>query len=310
MVSPSGLPLVAAVIVNWNGGDLVRECVRSLVASTYPALQLIVVDNGSTDGSPQQIERAFPFVKLVLNGENLGYAEGANRGIHHALRGGASAVLIMNNDLTVDRRAVAELVSILRTQPDVGIVGAKIYRADDPSRLYCVWEELRYNHVLTRARGEYELDRGQYDGIQDVDCVCGAAMMVRREVFQDIGLFDPTYFAYQEQVDFCQRARQRGIRIVFVPRAKVWHHGEFSLRSREALHIKTYLLRRNSVLFMRRHGTWRTWPKFLLWVLASVVVALFTELGRGRPRFFVARIRGFLHGFMNKPVDGKLLFGK
>ncbi len=306
----AGDPLVVAVVVNWNGGNVVEECVRSLVASAYPALQIIVVDNGSTDGSPQRIERLFPDVELVLNGENLGYAEGANRGIRRALARGAGAVLILNNDLTVDRRAVAELVAALNAQPGVGIVGAKIYRADDPSRLYCVWEELRYNHVLTRAHGEYELDRGQYDRLQDVDCVCGAAMMIRREVFRSIGMFDPFYFAYQEQVDFCLRARRRGIRIVFVPRAKVWHHGEFSLRSRHALQVKTYLLRRNSVIFMKKHGTWRTWPRFLVSVLASVVVAFFIELGRGRPEFFAARIRGFWDGFMNKTVDGKGLFGE
>jgi hypothetical protein len=298
---------VAAVVVNWNGGEVVHECLRSLTRSTYPALTLIMVDNGSTDGSPQAVKQQVPSVQVIENHRNLGYAEGANIGIRMALTQGAQFVFLLNNDLTVDIPAIGELASVLHRNPQAGIVGAKIYRQDDPTRLYCVWEEIRYHHVITQSVGEFELDQGQYDHVREIDCACGAAMMVRREVFERVGLFDPSYFAYQEQVDFCERARKRGAKILFVPAAKVRHHGEYSLRSRNALQVKTYLLRRNSVLFMKKHGNWRTWSRFLFFVALTLTATLLTESVRGRFGFFLARLKGFRDGFTGKAIDGDKL---
>jgi len=308
VTKPTDYERVTAIVINWNGGEVVLECIASLTRSAYPVLDVVVVDNGSVDGSPQALRQRFPTVRVIENQKNLGYAEGANVGIRAALRQGAHYVLLLNNDLTVDSRAVGELVSIHRHNPLVGITGAKIYRRDDPTRLYCVWEVIKYHHVITHSVGEFELDRGQYDQVREVDCVCGAAMMMRREVFEQIGLFDPIYFAYHEQVDYCERTRKQGIKIVFVPSAKVWHHGEHSLRSRDSLYLKTYLLRRNSVIFMKKHGDWRKWIKFLSFVTLTLVVTFFGEIFKGRFIFFMARIKGFRDGFMGGTIDSEKLF--
>jgi hypothetical protein len=299
---------VCALVINWNGGSVVLDCLASLTRTAYPDLEIVVVDNASTDGSAEAIGERFPSVHIIRNRSNLGYAGGGNVGIEYALNGGSRYVLILNNDLTLDPQAISELVSALQQNPSWGIAGAKLYRQDDPKKLYCVWEVIKYNHVLTRSVGEHELDHGQYDQVREVDCPCGAAMMIRREVSEHIGVFDPLYFAYQEQVDFCERARKQGLKIGFVPSAKAWHHGEYSLRSRQSLYLKTYLLRRNSVIFMKKHGNALTWIKFLFFVMVSLVVTFFTETFTGHFRFFLARVKGFWDGFSGEPVDPEKLF--
>lgn len=296
-------PKICAVVVNWNGGELVQQCVASLTQHVGPPLEIIVVDNHSGDGSAAALRCRFPFITLIENETNEGFAQGANIGIGRALAQGAEFVYLLNNDLTVEPTAPMEMITVMQQDARIGIAGAKVVRQDDPTRLYCVWEEIRYNHVLTRSVGEWEIDRGQYDSIRDVDCVCGAAMMVRRDVFEQVGLFDPLYFAYHEQVDFCHRARQRGRRIVFVPRAVVRHYGEHSLRSRDALFLKTYLLRRNSVLFMKKHGDWWTWCRFLGWVALSLSGMCVVDLLRNRWVYSRARLQGFWDGFCGRVVD-------
>jgi len=219
-------PLVGIVILNWNRPLDTIACLESLTATTYENRHVIVVDNGSTDGSPQQILAAVPGVELLVNSRNLGFAAGANVGIAQALKLGAKYVLLLNNDTVVAPDFLEPLVAICEGDPYVGIVGPKVYyygtlqifsNGGWPRRALPLVVRL-----VTPLGREDPADLGP-ELPQEVGYIWGQAMLIRREVLEQIGLFDPDFFMYYEDCDFCFRASQAGFRLFYVPRSRIWH---------------------------------------------------------------------------------------
>jgi len=222
--SKSGAFRVAVIVLNWNGKDLTLDCLHSLAAVATPNVDLIVVDNASVDGSVEAIRKAFPGrVTVVENDDNLGFARGNNVGIRYALDRGAEFVLLLNNDTVVDPGLVDHMLRPFDTDPRVGIAGPKIYYYTPHDQIWFAGGEVFLARGTTRHIGIREPDHGQFDEPRDVDYVTGCALMARREVFEKVGMLDPSYVAYYEDTDFCMRARRAGYRVVYLPEGRVWH---------------------------------------------------------------------------------------
>ena len=213
---------VYVIILNWNGRDVLGPCLDSLMRVTDPELEIIVVDNGSTDSSPEIVRQGFPGVELIENDENLLFAAGNNVGIKAALERGAEFILLLNNDTEVDPLFAAEMLRAF-DDPSVGAVGPKIYYHDDPER---IWYGGGGFNRLTGVPFHRGLRRME-DSFEDTPCetgwVTGCALMARREVFGQIGYLDPSYTIYCEDVDLCLRAAAAGWSLRYVPSARLWH---------------------------------------------------------------------------------------
>ncbi len=265
---------VTIVIVNWNGKKDTIECLTSLskLSAVICQLSAIVVDNGSTDDSVQAVRKKFPQAHVIEVGRNLGFAGGNNVGIRRALERGAEFVWLLNNDTIVDKNAVSALVDACK-DPCVGIAGSKIYfapgsefhkeRYQKPEQGKVLWYAgglIDWQNMYASHRGVNEVDKGQYDKTEETLFVTGCSMMVKKEVFEKIGLLDEKFFAYLEDLDFCLRAKQEGYTLLYEPKSKLWHKNAGSSGVGSGLH--QYYMTRNRFLVGMRYASLRT--KFAL----------------------------------------------
>ena len=215
---------LVAVVVNWNGGDETQAALASL-----SGLEVICVDNGSTDGPDTSVAERFPDVELIRTGLNLGFSGGHNVGVRRALDRGADWVLLLNNDAVADAGVPAALADAARARPDAGVLACKVFFSEPNDVLMYAGGSV---HLLLgwwgRQEGFGRRDDGSHDVLRDVDRATGAAMAVSREAMAAAGLLDERLFAYAEDVDWCLRIRAAGFAVVFVPGAKVWHVGSAS----------------------------------------------------------------------------------
>lgn len=218
------LPHVVVVVLNWNGREDTLACLRSLRRCTYPDLGIVVVDNGSDDGSEVAVRAAHPDLELLQTGANLGYAGGNNVGIERALGRGADHVLLLNNDVEVEPDFVEPLVAAIQADPRCGIVGASIAYADAPDRLWAFgggWFDVAtgfMRHVQHEVDPETLGTRGTRHYY-----ITGCAMLVRRAVFDAVGRLDPSYFHLCEDVDLCLRAEAAGFRLTVAGESRLVH---------------------------------------------------------------------------------------
>ncbi|MEL6048022.1 glycosyltransferase family 2 protein [Methanothrix soehngenii] len=211
------MELISVIVLNYNGKGFLNSCLSSLASQTYSDFEVIVVDNGSRDGSPEYIEENYPWVRLAKNDENLGFAGGTNVGIRAAK---GEFVITLNNDSRADSRFIEELIKPM-ADPEVGVCAAKMLFPDGRinsagiciSRSGAAWD-----------RGMFEPDRGQYEFVEEVFGACAGAALYRREMLDEIGLFDEDFFLYLEDVDLAFRARLAGWKCLYVPGARVIHH--------------------------------------------------------------------------------------
>ncbi|MBX7245155.1 MAG: glycosyltransferase family 2 protein [Candidatus Sumerlaeaceae bacterium] len=212
-------PLASVVVITLNGSDVIRNCLDSLLPSDYPNFEVLLVNNGSTDGVEQIVRTEYPSVRIVSLGKNLGYAGGNNEGIK-ASRG--EIVVLLNDDTVLQPTALGEVVRPFVENPQVGIVGCKILYPDGKTIQHAGARIL--SNGASEHIGNHEEDRGQYDEPRDVDYVIGCMMGIRRAVFHDIGLFDDRYFPiYFDEQEFAVRARRKGWRVVYNPKAVLCH---------------------------------------------------------------------------------------
>ncbi|MBN1178458.1 MAG: glycosyltransferase family 2 protein [Anaerolineae bacterium] len=257
-------PRVAVIILNWNGLQDTLDCLGSLGSVDYPEYDVLVVDNGSGDGSPAAIRAGYPDVALWENPRNLGFTGGNNVGIRRALERGADYVLLLNNDTCVAPNFLRELVAAAEADPEIGAAGPTIYYHVAPDVIWSAGGIVDWRQGDIRMRGTDEKDAGQFGSApQEVDFITGCAMLLKRAALERVGGLDERFFAYYEESEWCLRARRAGWRVVHVPAARIWHKIDPDRRSASAL--VHYYMTRNRLLFLRLAGAGlRAWGHTLL----------------------------------------------
>jgi GT2 family glycosyltransferase len=261
-----------------------------------------LVDNASRAPAIEEARRRHPEVRTIANAANLGYAGGNNVGIAAALAAGADWVLVLNNDARLRPDTLDELLAVAERDPRVAAVGAKVLRLEDPSRLWMAWGEVTYRQSLVRLVGEDAPDGPEFGAQRDVDWVSGCAILLARPALEEIGAFDEEFFAYHEEVDWCARARERGWRVVYAPRAVVEHRGQASSGGASYVSRRQYLTARNMVRFVRRHGSRAERLKFALFVAATLPASFLRRLLRGEQEGVALKVRGFADALRGRPI--------
>ena len=281
-----------AVILNWNLKEDTIECVNSILKGNWVPEEIIVVDNGSDDGSPEALLECFGnHIKLIVNERNLGFAKGMNVGIRYALDKGARWILLLNNDVIVAEDMIKKLLKVAEGEKGqrFGILAPAILHFDEPEKLWKLGDidvgilplPLKLRPGLWKKGEE----------IIPVDYVTGCGMLVKREVFSAVGLFDERYFMYYEDADLCRRAAKAGFLIGCVTTARMWH--KVSRSAGKDTHRQRYLKARYRVLFYRTHYHFSSW----LYLVLSAFLTALRDIAKGNFQEALAYIKGFWHGW-------------
>jgi hypothetical protein len=234
---------VCAIILNYNGRNCVFNAVASIFRSDYPNFEVIMVDNGSTDGSFEQIKKSFSRVICIKNEHNLGYAAGNNIGIEYALERGAQYIWLLNNDIKVESRTLPELIRLMKSDKKIGLVSPLIFFGDSGNVWFSggkiSWLRMKTLH-LKRTLKENYFGSGY---------LTGCAILIRAEVFQKIGLLDEKYFLYFEDADFSVRAKAAGYKLAVSSAGQIRHY-EKSAGKPES---KIYWLVISGLIFFAQH---------------------------------------------------------
>jgi GT2 family glycosyltransferase len=261
---------VHIILVNWNGKEITLDCLRSLHALTYPHVKILVVDNGSTDGSADAFAERFPDVDVMRLKENLRFAGGNNAGIRHALQQGAELIMLLNNDTLVDPGFLEPMLERFLSDPSCGMVGPKIYYADNPTSIWFAGGEISMWTGTMRHTGIREPDHGQFDMARTIDYVSGCCLLTGRAVVEKVGLLDESYFMYGEDADWSMRVRRAGYRIVYEPRAKVWHRLSISTGG----HLSLFKMQNKAISNFRFFARYASWYHWLTYPWMSILVNL------------------------------------
>ncbi len=274
---------MSAIVLNWNGAATVEAAVASLLAQTLRSLEVIVVDNGSTDGSDRQVEARFgDRVRLIRTGRNLGFGGGNNVGLG-AARG--RHVLLLNNDAEAAPTLAEELVAAA-ADDRVGMVAAKVLLHGEGDRIDTTGH-LLYPDGLNRGRGRLEVDRGQFDACREALFPSGAAGLYRRAMLDDVGPFDESFFLYGDDAELGLRARRAGWDCAFAPRAVARHHYSRSAGAYSAL--KAFHVERNRVWVLLKLFPW---PLVLASPLYTAARLFWHAVGAATGRGAAARLAG------------------
>jgi hypothetical protein len=210
-------PLVYVIILNYNGRRWIEACVGALLNTDYDNFRLIVVDNASSDGSIELIRSSYPQVQILVNERNLGFSEGNNVGIREALTKNAEYIALLNPDTKVEPEWLQELIAVGEAEAGAGILGAVQLEYDGSE--FNSWTKAAMSQFLDELKRP-ESARAWIP----VEWVEGACLAVKRRVFDEVGLLDPIYFAFYEEIDLCRRASSCGYKIALVPRSRIHHY--------------------------------------------------------------------------------------
>lgn len=237
----------SVIVVVFNSARFIEACLRSLARQTYLDTEIVVVDNGSTDGGAELVEAQHPGVRLIRTGANLGYAAGNNLGVAAAT---GEVVAVLNPDTEADADWLKELVAALATGPDV-LATSRICMHGDPELINTCGNDL---HVtgLGFCRGLLR-QSSDFDEATSVAAVSGCAFAIRRRLLLELGGFDEDFFAYVEDTDLSVRAAVAGCQIIYAPASRVYHHYQLRMRP-----DKFYLLERNRQFMMLKNLRWPT----------------------------------------------------
>lgn len=267
-------PLISVVVLNTNRREDTLACLASLAAATYPRLSVMVLDNHSTDGSPEAIRARFPAVQVVPLAANLGYAGNNNVGIRLALEQGADWVFVLNEDTWVAPDCLERLITAAQADARIGIVGPLVYTFNE-REISSAGGWIDWAHADAVNQGMGEQDHGQYPS-RPVDFINGCGLLISRPALQAAGLLDESFFIYWEETDWCARVRRAGFRLWFEAGAVMRHKAPIR---HEAFGPSTlYYATRNRLRFFARHAPWPA----KAWICAKAFSGAVRGIGQHR----------------------------
>lgn len=273
------LPKVSVIIVNWNTRDILKNCLESVYAQTRPDLiEVIVVDNGSTDNSCQMVRTLFPELTLIENAGNMGFAKANNQAMMAAK---GQYLLLLNSDTIILGNAIAKSLAFAEARPDAAVIGCRVLNPDMtpqpscfmfPSILNMLISLCCLNRLFPRSRffGREEMTWRSGTDSREVDVVNGCFMLVRRRAVREVGMLDERFFIYAEETDWCYRFREAGWKTIFYPNAEIIHlNGQSSRMVRAEMLVQ---LRVSILKFIYKHYGWSSYK------IASLLSTLFFAL--------------------------------
>lgn len=299
---------IAIVVLNWRNATGTIACLDALKKVTTPDVAVIVVDNGSGDGSVAAIREHHPDLPLLDTGANLGYAGGNNVGIRYALEHGAEVVGILNNDALVDRGFLPPLLAANQQAGSQAILTPMICETEAPDIIWALGGRIDWRTATShRWRAGEHRANWQTKPPQTVDFAIGTALLASRQVWESAGLIDESFFLYYEETDWCLHARRLGIPSIAVPASCVWHEAGAS-GGRTSPRV-TYYMTRNALRFLQRNLTGRRRVLPLLQVGTLAHWYVLGDVRRGQTARARARLLGvydFLRGRSGPRIDGRL----
>lgn len=288
-------PMVSVIILNFNGGQDVIECLTSVMEIDYTNFEIIVVDNGSTDNSVKEIQSKFPGVKIINNKNNLGFPGGNNAGIQGST---APYVLLLNDDVVVGRSIIKDLVAGMQNHPGSGIAGPAILYYKDPERIWAAGARVSSFGYTAHIGKGHKYAAGLSP--QNVDYITGCAMLIKREVIDKIGLMDPDYFLYYDDADYCYRASKAGFDSLYVPSPTVRHKTSAEWITNP---VQAYYYMKSASMFARKNLTGINKYTFI----TSQIVFMFPYysfkmIGKDF-KIFKGLVRGLKDGILYRPPD-------
>ena len=263
-------PFITIVFPNWNGKDDVFECLSSLRKQSYPLykIEIIIIDNCSTDGSQKAILRLFAEMKkdgwhgleLIENKTNMGSSIARNVGIRASFKK-SKYIWMLDNDIVADSNALKELVELGEKYRKIGILGSVNYYYNNPEEIYHLGNMLNWKTWLFRHIYEKELTNSN---TYFVDCVATSSLLIKKEIINDIGMLDPEYFCYFNDIDWCLRAKKSGYRICFLRNSKIWH--KVSHSTNKISGFKIYYTTRNMIRLIKKNAPHKKYIIFLLYL--------------------------------------------
>jgi len=290
-------PVVAIVLLNWNGLELTLECLESLGKCSWEPLRIILVDNGSEIKPGDIIRKRFPGIKVIENEKNLGFAEGNNIGIRAALESDADYIMLLNNDTTVNPDFLEPLVEELRNNPETGAASPLILFAEPPDAIWFAGSTplllgihakrpwFRKNLLVFPRKKPY-----------DTDALSGCALLISRDTINRVGLFDAVYFTYCEDTDYSKRLKKAGLKMKIVPASRIWHKVSASSGGNNNP-LSLYLMGRGRVIFLCRHAPWYVWFLFIPFALGQLAMDFKRGGLTSGCRGVLARFKGYIDGF-------------
>lgn len=251
---------ISITICSWNTRPDLEVCLRSLDEVRSEAnFEVVVVENASDDGSREMVESLFPWVRLLLPGENLGFGKGHNLAFKESK---GNYLMALNSDTIVHAGAIARVVDFMRKNSDVGIVGAKLLNPDGSLQMSCrrfptpaaaVFRNTPLGRLFPKNRftRDYLMTNWEHNAVRDVDWVSGASLTISRELYEKIGGFDEQFFMYLEDVDLCYRAHEAGYRVVYVPDAVITH--AIGRSTDRVANIMIRQFHKSMMLFYKKH---------------------------------------------------------
>ncbi|MFW6272220.1 MAG: glycosyltransferase family 2 protein [bacterium] len=246
-------PRVIVLILSYNGKLLLKEAINSYLDNDYENFEVVVVDNGSSDGSKEYIEKHWPEVTVLRTEKNLGYSGGFNFGLDYAFNDkNADYVLITNNDVKADSKVISELIKTAGKDNKIGFVTGKVYYYNNPDILQTTGFKLtNEKYWLFGHRGSKEKDTGQYNQTEELEFADDIFMLVKKEVFKETKGYDTEFEFQAEQFDWQIRAKNFGFKIFYSPHAKIWHKESMTIGKSSP--FKTFYNVRNSYIVRMKH---------------------------------------------------------
>jgi GT2 family glycosyltransferase len=298
-------PKVGIVILNWNGRDDTIECLDSVYRMEYDNYEVIVVDNGSTDGSAETARSRFPKTLVMGNKMNRGFSGGNNDGIRRALEGGAEYVLILNNDTVVEPALAGELVGAHKKYAGAGAITPFIADYDDRKKLQFFGSSIDWANGDVCRQCEPADAAGMKDAAE-IDFASGCATLFTKAALGKVGLFDENFFAYYEDTDWSMRSRKAGLKTLLYPKVLVYHKASRATGGRYSPAVYFYLFR-NRLLFMKKHAPLARKIQFTFCYVSDILKKRAELLSSGEESSAKAVMDGFwsaVHGYFgDKRLD-------
>jgi len=295
-------PKVAIILLNWNSFDHTSNCIESLQLCDYPNFEIIVVDNGSIDGSGNLLKAKFPKIILIASATNEGFAAGNNRGFSYAIENQFAYAMMLNNDVFVEPDFISKLINYMEAHPETGAIQPKIFFNHDRKKIwnggsyFLSWLGWTYSKKYMRSAGALQSQ------FQQVDWITGCAFLTKISILKEVGLLEEAFFIYYEDVDLSFRIRSKGYQLTFHPESIIYHiagsSNKAKVKGKEGYSspIVHYLNSRNHIWFLKKWTKWYQWPSNLLILFLYYLSIMFYFALRWRTTKLKSVLRGILDG--------------